>query len=97
MLTLNALLRECRPPAEVLKAVTAEMARLRDEEDDQLPLHAALEATYPSEVLKAILEAYPNAAREKNDDNELPLHTALHLHHTVERRGEASVCWRSIL
>eukprot|EP01043_Picozoa_sp_COSAG02_P085795 COSAG02_NODE_23375_length_720_cov_3.710145_1_plen_100_part_01 len=41
-----------------------------------LPLHYAAENQASSEVVAALLEAYPEAAREKDDDGYLPLHYA---------------------
>ena len=44
--------------------------------DIKLPLHYAAEKQAPLEVIKALVEAYPEGAKEKDEDQMLPLHYA---------------------
>mmetsp|Transcript_9161 Transcript_9161/g.13297 ORF Transcript_9161/g.13297 Transcript_9161/m.13297 type:complete len:220 (-) Transcript_9161:99-758(-) len=41
-----------------------------------LPIHAAIGFEAPKRVIKALLDAYPNGAKEKDDSGMLPLHWA---------------------
>ena len=49
-----------------------------------LPLHVALHENMPSDIIAAMLEKYPEAAREKDDKGRLPIRIALDNKASVE-------------
>ena len=76
---LRRLLQQNGSEEEVLALVDAVSAMEKDEYG-WLPLHAAAGYNASDAVVVALLAAYPNAAKEKdNEYGYLPLHNALFL------------------
>ena len=76
-----------QPPSTILQAINDHPEELRVKSNvtienslfsvQLLPLHVALHEKMPSDIISAMLEKYPEAAREKGGfDNTLPLHLA---------------------
>ena len=53
---------------------TGEHACSIKDSDGNLPLHLACHYNAPSQILKELIETYPDAAYRVNNDGELPLH-----------------------